>query len=169
MRGGRRARLWLILALIASPIEARSADLPAPASPAVRVAVSDWMARHPGYELMSDADCGCAEDLTEIRTASLGAWKARPDYHPYFLVGDLDGDGRADAAIGVRRKGGALQVLIVHGPKAQAPYLSQTFPRGVMLFFGAPRPKPWRLLVGRYGTDTGDVFVPRPGHRYEIR
>jgi hypothetical protein len=129
----------------------------------------DWLAQHPAYSLMVDADCACADDLQEIRTVSLGVWRARPDYHPYFATGDFDGDGKSDAALAVTKDHLSFQVLILHGPKARQPYLSPLFKPGQMLFFGPPRPRPWRLLVGPYGTDTSAMLVPNHRQSYVVR
>ncbi|WP_414636310.1 FG-GAP repeat protein [Asticcacaulis sp.] len=71
-------------------------------------ALTPWFAKHPSYHLLVDDDCRCDDDLKAIRSHSIGAWKAQSDYHPYFTVGDFNGDGQADLAVGVaeRNQGG---------------------------------------------------------------
>ena len=128
-----------------------------------------WLAANPSYIVMTDADCRCAEDLEEIRTITSGLWRAQPAYHPYFVVGDFNGDRKADAAVAVTTDHRLFRVLIVDGGGGGPIYLSPDFKPGEMLFFGAPRPQPWRLLIGRYGTDTVAMLLPHGRAKYVLR
>src|SRR4051794_29253948 len=50
--------------------------------------------READFRLMTDEDCGqCADNLANQRRLS-GA-----DYHPYYVVGDFNGDGKEDFAV----------------------------------------------------------------------
>lgn len=160
----------IALAVITVQADAHAAEpLPSYLSGALGRLVSGWLLQHPTYSLMVDADCACADDLREIRTANLGVWRARPDYRPFLATGDFDGDGQADAAVAVTTDHRAFRVLILHGPNARKPYLSPVFTPGQMLFFGAPRPRPWRLIVGPYGIDTPALLVPTHGGNYIVK
>jgi hypothetical protein len=136
-------------------------------------AVSQWLKEHPKYRVLSDDDCRCDGDLAEIRAGSDGDWKGDPAYHPYYMVGDFDGDGRNDLALGVSRVGddGRYQVLIVddfeHLRVWKTTFLSQPFEKRMMLFFGAPRPKPYRLVIGAYASE-GATFEPSMPAQYRL-
>ena len=139
--------------------------------------LSIWLQRNVSYKLATDADCNCPEDLKRIRTVSEGVWKAQPKYHPFYMVGDFNGDGADDFAVVVYQKGAKLNVSVVifeahrgasaseseHVPKiVQVPYDLEE----VGLFFGEPRPKPHRLGIGPFESE-GGIFVPR-GNTYRL-
>jgi hypothetical protein len=60
-----------------------------------------WLAQHPGYRIATDEDCGCADDIKQMKAGWGGAWKPVPDYHPYTATGDFNGDGVEDFAVAV--------------------------------------------------------------------
>ena len=130
--------------------------------------ISLWLTNHPTYRLATDADCGCEEDLKRERTVSMGPRKARPNYHPYYVVGDFDRDGVADIAVGVinQTSPGMFRVAIFNGPfskhsTSEAAFLSEPRRLGQGMFFGAPRPKPYMLVVGAFESE-GAVLKPTP-------
>jgi hypothetical protein len=95
-----------------------------------------------------------------------------PDYHPYYIVGDFRGDGAEDVAVGVisNEHSDKFRVLIIHGaPLNGRPakiFLSEELDLRQGLFYGAPRPKPWRLGVGPFESE-GVTFEPtRDGYRF---
>jgi hypothetical protein len=133
-------------------------------------AIENWLTLHQEFRVIDDAECKCDDELKDIRTMTRGAWVADPSYHPYYVTGDFNGDGRIDLAVGVRRMGAdaKFQVLIISGYRVarhgqNCAFLSQAFDVGEGLFFGPPRPKPYRLLEGPFDTDVGVTFSPRRG------
>lgn len=87
-------------------------------SQAQRTTLSNWLQRHPQYQVAVDSDCDCDEDLRVYRTGSEWSGAAVPDYHPYILVGDFRGNGVADFAVMFRRadKRDAAFLAIFDGP-----------------------------------------------------
>jgi hypothetical protein len=61
--------------------------------------LSAWLSDHPGFRTATDADCDCAEDISQVQAGYGGIWKAMPDYHPYVATGDFNSDGETDFAV----------------------------------------------------------------------
>ena len=83
------------------------------------IALSAWLSDHPGYRLAHDRDCACDEELRTIRHSGYwGAWKPDPDYQPYVVSGDFNGDGVTDFAVVVinARKDHDFTMLVFNGP-----------------------------------------------------
>lgn len=129
-----------------------------------------WLVGHPGSRIATEMDCGdCIDQINAIRKGMGDAWKPVPGYQPYYLVGDLNGDGHKDFAIVVVMPGKSAKrfiLLVFNGPfqpaKPQQPsFVSEPMDlAGQGLFFGPPRPKPYRLLVGGFESE-GRVLLPR--------
>jgi hypothetical protein len=93
---------------------------------------------------------------------------APPDYHPYVANGDFNGDGVEDFAVVLvdRTKQQKNFTLIVFNRPFKAEILSPAFMESGMdlqntgLFYGLPRPKPYRLLLGRFESDSGALLIP---------
>src|SRR5512142_2621065 len=60
-----------------------------------------WLAGHKNDRLATDADCGCQDDISQMRTGYGGAWSKVKDYHPYIATGDFRGNGVLDFAVAV--------------------------------------------------------------------
>jgi hypothetical protein len=142
-------------------------------APFLQADAAAWLEAHPRYYALQDKDCRCDEELVYIRTQSRGQWKAQPAYHPFAMQGDFNGDGRADIALvlGDRQSKNARRVLILTARSTGSPtiYLSENIPGTAALFFGAPRPKPYRLLVGEFESDSGFTVIPQRNGRYTLR
>jgi hypothetical protein len=136
----------------------------------------DWLARHPTYRVATDADCGCREDIQQMKAGYGGNWKAVPDYHPYVATGDFNGDGARDFAIVVidgSKSAHNFTLLVFNGPfrskRASPAFLESGLDlRNQGLSFGPPRPKPYRLVVGPFESDNTWILVPQ-GHAYKIQ
>jgi hypothetical protein len=157
----------VVTAAVTLGVGAPAGDLPSYVSPQFSHAIAAWLAHHPGYRLAVDADCACAEDIAHVRAGSPPQWPRLPNYHPYYMVGDFRTDGTEDVAVGVilLQHPDKFRVLIIHGAPATAPsakpFLSPELGLHQGLFFGTPRPKPWRLIVGPFEAE-GATFDPVP-------
>lgn len=126
-----------------------------------RAVLGQWLKQNPTLRVATDADCQCADDVAEIRKGSGGVWKANPNYHPYYASGDFNSDGEQDFAVVLIDGAAKLHLVIFNGPIyiGIAPAYQSTKYVGP-LFFGAPRPKPYRLVVGDFGSE-GGLFKPK--------
>jgi hypothetical protein len=138
-------------------------------------ALEGWLARHAEFRVATDEDCDCADDIKQMKVGAGGAWKPVPDYHPYVATGDFNGDGAEDFAVVVveRSKQENDFALVVFNGPFKLETASPAFMQSGLdlkyqgLFYGPPRPKPYRLLVGRFESDSGSLLIPR-GHGYRL-
>ena len=179
---GIREALGLLLLMMASLVYGQ-ADPPSPVStPSGQTlkqqeqkVLEGWLSRHTEYRIAKDEDCECAEDIKQMRAGSGGVWKAVPDYHPYLATGDFNGDGIEDFAVAVverSKKQSNFALLVFNGPFESATVSPAFMKTGLDLmyrglFYGPPRPKPYRLVVGRFESDTESVLVPQ-GRVYRL-
>src|SRR3989442_5262609 len=134
-----------------------------------------WLAHHPEYRIATDKDCDCADDIKQMKAGWGGAWKPVPDYHPYTATGDFNGDGVEDFAVVVieRSKQENNFALVVFNGPFKSETASPAFMQSGLdlkyqgLFYGPPRPKPYRLLLGRFESDSGVVLIPH-GRGYKL-
>jgi hypothetical protein len=155
-------------------LQPKPSTLPPPAghslSPNQAELVAAWLASHPEYRAATDADCGCEDDISQMRAGYGGIWKPMPDYHPYVVTGDFNNDGATDFAIVLIDRGkpaGQYAVLIFSGPLRVPDQRPAFFKAGLDLkyhgfFYGPPRKKPYRLVLGRFEAE-GEIFVPEGG------
>jgi hypothetical protein len=136
--------------------------------------LKSWLARHPGYRQATDGDCDCAGDIQQMKTGYGGMWKPVRDYHPYIVSGDFNGDGAEDFAVVLieRAKHERTFALIVFNGPFKSETLSPAFFQAGMdlknsgLFYGPPRPKPYRLGLGPFESDSGALLIPH-GRSYQ--
>jgi hypothetical protein len=131
--------------------------------------VDMWLRANPSYRIAHEKDCGdCAEDINGVRKGNGGPWKPKPQYDPYYTVGDFNGDGRDDFAIAlvnIQEADRQFVVLIFNGPFSTSSGRSPSFIsspldlKGAGMFFGPPRPRPYRLVIGGFGSE-GCLVVP---------
>jgi hypothetical protein len=102
-----------------------------------------------------------------------GRWKPMPDYHPYVVSGDFNGDGEIDFAVAVIRTNGTgkFTILVFNGPIKSgegSPSFIDTDSnlKGIGFFYGPPRPKPFRLVVGAFESE-GYILSPK-GKTYRL-
>ena len=98
-------------------------------------------------------------------------WAANPSFHPYYSAGDFNCDGHQDFAVVLAHKANPKRrwVVVFNGPfsaKKKSPAFVSSKYSGE-LFFGPPRPKPWRLVIGPFNTE-GAVFEPQ-GASYVLK
>lgn len=95
------AVMLMMSAACCSPLEQKNSGLPNPA-PAILDAnqwavLSEWMRERANLRLASRADCSCNDDIDFYRR--VGPWgQPIPDYDPYTIVGDFNGDAHVDTA-----------------------------------------------------------------------
>lgn len=138
--------------------------------------MKSWLAHHPRYHLGTDKDCDCAGDIEQMKEGSGGKWKTVRDYHPYIATGDFNGDGAEDFAVvlidGTKQEKN-FALIVFNGP-FKSETVSPAFVRSGMdlkhvgLFYGPPRPKPYRLLLGPFESDSGVLLIPHAqGYRLD--
>ena len=133
-----------------------------------RQVLKNWLVLHPQYRQATDEDCDCAAEIQQMKAGAGGIWKPVRDYHPYSVTGDFNGDGAEDFAVVLidrRKKEKNFALVVFNGPfKSEA--LSPAFMESGMdlkytgLFYGPPRPKPYRLLLGPFESDSGALLIP---------
>jgi hypothetical protein len=100
----KKMLLTLILVATCRGAVAGAPDLPNFIAPQHSEAIQAWLDAHPLYRLAADDDCKCDEDI--------GPPGAR-ETHPYFAVGDFDGDGIDDFAVVAIPKQVGPKIMVV--------------------------------------------------------
>lgn len=166
--GRMRATLLSVAALIAGvPIAAGGHRL----TPLHERIIARWLAGNPGHRIATLEDCACDADVKYLRTGD-SEWPATPDYHPYRATGDFNADGHRDFALVTRTTSDPPKWMLVvfNGPlgeQARPAFVERRLDFGqVALFYGPPRPKPYRLLIG--GFESHGVLMEPKGKSYEI-
>jgi len=157
------SRWWLlIIALVPAPLSAGHT-----LSARNRAILDHWLQKHPHFTLARPEDCSCPDDIAAMKNGDGGAWAPVPDYNPYVATGDFNSDGAEDLAVVVRDRtlqAKAFRFLIFNGPLRSG--IPPAFEerdleaRREGLFFGPPRPKPYRLLIGGFETEAA-ILVPK--------
>jgi hypothetical protein len=138
--------------------------------------LTNWLAKHPNFRTATDKDCDCSEDIQQMKAGDGGIWRPVSDYHPYLATGDFNRDGIRDfAAVVIDKTKSAHQftLLVFNGPFS-SDAIDSTFVAPALdlkymgLFFGPPRPKPYRLIVGRFESDNTSMLVPH-GNTYKLK
>lgn len=81
-------------------------------------------------------------------------------------MGDFNSDGKIDFAIVAVAKTGQNYVVVFSGRNQHNPVFQSAISNNAALFFGAPRPKPHRLVVGIFLSE-GAILTPR-GKSYAL-
>jgi hypothetical protein len=132
-------------------------------------AMSQWLSANASFRAATAADCDCEEDITQLQRGYGGRWTAIPDYQPYVATGDFNGDSHRDFAIAVidtsERAERRFSLLVFNGVLGDSEP-TPAFKRAGLdlrhqaLFFGPPRPRQYRLVVGPFESE-GAVLIPR--------
>ena len=127
--------------------------------------LASWLTTHRELRVATDADCKCDEDIEQMKKGAGGKWLPVPDYHPYVATGDFNGDGITDFAVVLIDNSKSVkhfELVVFNGPfrrQAKSPAFIQSGLEGDALFFGPPRPKPYRLVIGPFESE-GAVLIP---------
>lgn len=137
--------------------------------------VSRWLSSQQGSRLADVSDCQCDDDIRQVRVGYGAPFEPVPDYHPYVATGDFNGDGLPDFAVVVISEGvaGVAYRLVVFNGSSRGWSSRPVFEASLRdmirkgLFFGPPRPRPFRLTVGPFESDNTEILVPR-GKTYRL-
>ncbi len=165
-----RLSLILHLALLLSMTvicQASVPEIPEYVTVSDKLTLAAWLVSHPEYRVAADRDCNCEADIQSIRKGG-GAWKPNPSYHPYYVSGDFNGDKKTDFAVILinTKENGKRYLAIFNGPYKAGSNPVYLSPEEGALFYGQPRPKPYRLIVGDFGTE-GASLEPK-GNGYAL-
>ncbi|MDX6692709.1 MAG: hypothetical protein QOF02_312 [Blastocatellia bacterium] len=148
-------------------------ELPAYISAQHRDVLQRWLRQEPHLRVATDKDCGrCDTDIENHRKATA------PDFHPYYTVGDFNGDGRKDFAVALIElesdAEGRLEqkfVVVVFNAPFSRRKVEPAFEKDKLnlrdggLFYGPPKARANRLFIGLFSNDSGLTLNPR-GRKY---
>ena len=161
----RRAYSHFIIGLFSTAaLAADDANVPTYIHGEARTVISNWLAKNPNLRIAVDEDCSCQERIQAIRTGTYGAGKPIPNYHPYYMAGDFNNDESPDiAVIALEEANPANSTFVIfNGPFNDLTSASPAFMSRKLsgaLFYGPPRPEPFRLVIGSFNSE-GVVLEP---------
>lgn len=137
--------------------------------------LKSWLVNHPQYRLAINKDCDCEGDIQQMKTGYGGLTTPVPGYHPYVATGDFNGDGVRDFAVVVidrEKKEKNFTLVVFNGPFRPGTTSPAFIESGLDLkrsglVFGPPRPKPYRLVLGPFESDSGVSLAPQ-GRSYRL-
>ena len=143
-------------------------------TPEEQKTLDTWLKKYPDLRMATDLDCGCAENIQQVRRYLKESGDPFPAYHPFIATGDFNGDGVRDFAVAVvnaARSEHKFTLVIFNGPftaKTDSPafYETNLDLRGHGLFFGPPLQKPYRLVLSHFGSNTR--FFRPVGQTYSL-
>lgn len=134
-----------------------------------RVVVEEWFKLRSDLRLALIADNANSEGLAATRK------ERGRNYHPYYAVGDFNGDGREDFAVAlVKKKRSEWPFLfaIFNGPSAKATkpsfIIDADLRDGGIMYNPQARARDGRLLFGTFQSDNCVIVRPR-GRTYLTR
>jgi hypothetical protein len=136
--------------------------------------LASWLRGRRDLRVATVADCQCPGQIARMKAGYGGDWPSEPpvpDYDPYSVRGDFNGDGFDDFAVCLldeRATGRRFAIAVFNGPfraKGVEPAFFEDHLdlEGQGFFFGPPRPKPYRLVLGPFESDSGGLLEPKGG------
>jgi hypothetical protein len=138
--------------------------------PEHREIVQRWLSSRSHLRLATEADCTNKYGLAATRK------EEGRDYHPYYAVGDFNGDGKEDFAVvfvKTRKSKWPSTVAIFNGPLAgnSVPAFTTDYEdlnSGGLFYKAKVKPREGRLAIGVFESDDCVIFLPR-GKTYVIK
>lgn len=151
----------LVIFLSLFSLASFAGEIPSYISGSQRATVANWLAKNPSLRVATDTDCNCSREISHIRRGNGGVWKPNPSYHPFFTSGDFNGDGKSDFAVVLIDNVANMHLAVFNGPIApkSSPVFLDNKHSGA-LFYGPPRPKPYHLVIGEFGSE-GAILKPK--------
>lgn len=132
--------------------------------PEHKVVVEEWLAKKPNLRVATVEDNTNKEGLAGTREQN------GKSYHPYYAVGDFNGDRKEDFAIALvnpQKKKERFAVAIFNGPVGKD-YLPAFFEEGWDLSDGGLFEGEGGVMVGPFESDNCVILSPR-GKKYVIK
>ncbi len=137
-------------------------------APVHKEIVMKWLGARHDWSLATDDHCSCDLDIKKHRSGAFG-WKPNPNYHPYYAVGDFNGDRKTDFAVALMKdskKGPSFAIAVFNGPLDKSNATPAFLREGLNLlrqgfFFGPPTSKPYRLMYGPLTASCARSLEPR--------
>ncbi|MDQ6652662.1 MAG: FG-GAP repeat protein [Acidobacteriota bacterium] len=137
--------------------------------PEHRAIVEQWLKLRSELRLATDADNTNKEGLAATRK------EQGRNYHPYYAVGDFNGDGKEDFAVAfikTRKSKSPFTVAIFNGPlvgnSVPAFTTDDDLRSGGIFYKPKAKPKEGRLIVGIFESDDCVILRPR-GKTYVLK
>lgn len=125
-----------------------------------------WLKSAPQYRLANMKDCGCDENIDEIRKGG-GAYEPKPNYLPFYAVGNFN--GIPSFAVLVVRKKESFDAKILVFPEQGSqppavikyPFATDTSLEYVGLFVKRRKNNVDELLIGTFNSEAETVRIPK--------
>ena len=127
--------------------------------------ITKWLKVSPHYRLATLSDCACNQNIEEIRKGDGGAYKAEPNYLPFYAHGTFNGTP-SFAVLVVKASGkfGAKIIVVDESGKSEPievayPFVNDQSLEAVGLFVRHKKSRRDTLLIGAFNSEAEVVNI----------